>query len=161
MVRLLRRVGAWVVYRVIRAYWWIRKPIVLGVRVLIFDKDRVLLVRHSYREGWFLPGGTPESGESLTATARREAKEETGLVIQDLSLFGMYSELGSPASDHVAVFVASVPTNSVSDANFSAEIKEVRWVSSDKKPVSMIDQTEQIIRDWKDGLMGQYRVLDY
>ena len=44
-------------------------------------RHAVLLV-HRTRDGlddWVLPGGTPDEGESLTACARRELLEETGL----------------------------------------------------------------------------------
>jgi 8-oxo-dGTP pyrophosphatase MutT (NUDIX family) len=45
-------------------------------------RDRqVLLARHSYRfpATWLMVGGMAEPGEQLAATARREAREETGL----------------------------------------------------------------------------------
>src|SRR5919107_6337433 len=42
----------------------------------------VLLVRHSYRRRWGLPGGLLERGEEADAGARREALEEVGLEIE-------------------------------------------------------------------------------
>src|SRR5918998_618172 len=41
----------------------------------------VLLVRHSYRRRWGLPGGLLERGEEVDAGARREAVEEVGLEV--------------------------------------------------------------------------------
>jgi 8-oxo-dGTP diphosphatase len=49
--------------------------------VIVLRKHQVLLV-HRTRDGrddWVLPGGTPREGESLTACARRELLEETGV----------------------------------------------------------------------------------
>ena len=49
--------------------------------VIVHRRDAVLLV-HRTRDGlddWVLPGGTPREDESLTACARRELLEETGL----------------------------------------------------------------------------------
>jgi len=54
---------------------------------IIFRDDELLLV-HRVREGgadWTLPGGTPRAGESMTACARRETLEETGLMVEPTS----------------------------------------------------------------------------
>ena len=53
--------AALVVAHQVRLRWWrIRKPLLLGCRVMAFDdQGRVLLIRHSYGSGrWMLPGGS-------------------------------------------------------------------------------------------------------
>lgn len=40
---------------------------------------------------WGFPGGFMELGESVQDAARREVYEETGLVLDELELFGIYS----------------------------------------------------------------------
>lgn len=55
------------------------------VGVLIFQDEKVLLVRHgeaaSHLTGWYgVPAGRPEENESLLRAAVRELHEETGLV---------------------------------------------------------------------------------
>ncbi|GKU24647.1 NUDIX hydrolase [Clostridium folliculivorans] len=64
-----------------------------GVNVLIInDKNEVLLQkRGTYPFKWGLIGGITELGESLEETAIREAKEETGLDINELELLGTTS----------------------------------------------------------------------
>jgi 8-oxo-dGTP pyrophosphatase MutT (NUDIX family) len=154
MVHALRRAGAWVGYRLIRAVWWVRRPVVLGVRILIADDDRVLLVRHSYRDEWFLPGGSPEAGEPLPMTARREAKEETGIDVAPPELLGIYSTLAQPASDHVVVFVSQATTLPPPEAihrQSSAEIDAVRWAPVKRFPADTAAQTRQAIEDWRRG----------
>jgi 8-oxo-dGTP diphosphatase len=42
---------------------------------------RVLLVKPTYKDGWEIPGGYVEAGESPRAAAAREVKEELGLAV--------------------------------------------------------------------------------
>lgn len=64
-----------------------------GVNVLIInDKNEVLLQRRgTFPYKWGLIGGITELGEALEDTAIREAKEETGLHIEDLNYIGTTS----------------------------------------------------------------------
>jgi 8-oxo-dGTP pyrophosphatase MutT (NUDIX family) len=166
MFSSLRKAVAWVVYRLIRAYWWVRRPIILGVRVVIADGNRVLLVKHSYREGWFLPGGTPEEGESLVETARREAQEETSVALRDVTLLGMYSSLDGSESNHVAVFQGELRDQRLNQAAppskgavHTPEVSEVRWVSATDPPQQAVEQTRLILQDWRRGRTSTYRLV--
>jgi 8-oxo-dGTP diphosphatase len=48
--------------------------------LLLDEAGRVLLVKPTYKEGWSLPGGVIEEGESPLAACRRECEEEIGVV---------------------------------------------------------------------------------
>ena len=53
-------------YRFVQMYWRITRPLTLGVFGICLDADRrVVLVKQTYRLGWFLPGGGVEKGESV------------------------------------------------------------------------------------------------
>lgn len=59
----------------------------IGVNVFVFKDNKILLGKRIGKTGygtWCLPGGHFEWGESLTAAAKRELKEETGLVAKTI-----------------------------------------------------------------------------
>ena len=69
----------------------------LAVDCIILVDGRVLLIhRRNPPHGWALPGGFVEYGETVEVAVRREMKEETGLDLQDLRQFRVYSD---PARD--------------------------------------------------------------
>ncbi|GAA1347815.1 NUDIX domain-containing protein [Saccharothrix algeriensis] len=47
--------------------------------LFVDDQDRVLLVHKTYGNGWDIPGGYVDVGESPAAACRRELREELGL----------------------------------------------------------------------------------
>ncbi len=92
-------------YRLARLLWLLVKPLSVGVRLVMVQDGRVLLVKHVYQQQWFLPGGLVEAGETLEEAARREAAEEVGANIKQLELFGAYSHQEFGKIDHVIVFI--------------------------------------------------------
>ena len=55
--------------------------VLLRCSVVVFSADRVLLIHRRDHDDWALPGGTPRPGEDLLTCARREVREETGMVL--------------------------------------------------------------------------------
>ena len=45
-------------------------------------QGQILLVKPTYKEGWDIPGGYVEPGESPRAAARREVREELGIDVE-------------------------------------------------------------------------------
>ena len=44
--------------RAARLVWKVTKPRTIGVRAVLLDQDdRIALVRHTYTDAWYLPGG--------------------------------------------------------------------------------------------------------
>ena len=56
-------------------------------------KKRIVLIRRKNDPlGWAIPGGFVDYGETLEQAAMREAKEETGLEVEGLRQFHVYSD---------------------------------------------------------------------
>jgi len=67
-------------------------PLLTVDAIIELPDHRLVLVERKYPPpGWALPGGFVDPGESLAEAVRREALEETGLGIQVLELFHVYS----------------------------------------------------------------------
>ena len=111
-------------YQSLRVWWWITRPHTAGVRVLLERDGEVVLVKHTYRPDWHMPGGGVDRGESLEQAARREALEEVGAKLGSVQLLGVYSNFWNRRTDHVAVFICN-------DFELSGEsdweIAEVKW----------------------------------
>ncbi|MBD3368261.1 MAG: NUDIX domain-containing protein [Candidatus Eisenbacteria bacterium] len=69
----------------------------------------VMVERKNEPRGWALPGGFIDYGESAEDAARREAFEETGLELEGLRQFGVYSDPDRDPRMHTmsVVFTAS------------------------------------------------------
>ena len=55
------------------------------------DKGEILLQKRRDNGSWALIGGSMEIGEKFTEVVKREAFEEAGIEIGELTLFGIYS----------------------------------------------------------------------
>jgi ADP-ribose pyrophosphatase YjhB (NUDIX family) len=92
--------------RVFLAYARLTRGMTLGVRAMLLREGQVVLVRHSYVSGWYLPGGGVEVGESMADALKREIGEEAGAVLTGpAELFGIYRNAHADVRDHVGLYV--------------------------------------------------------
>ncbi|SHN35955.1 NUDIX domain-containing protein [Actinacidiphila paucisporea] len=70
------------------------RPVIFpGASVVVTDdRGRVLLLARADTGGWGLPAGLMDPGESFEDTARREVLEETGLIVGELALLGLFGD---------------------------------------------------------------------
>jgi len=61
--------------------------------IIEMERGEIVLVERKFPpEGWAIPGGFVDPGESLLEAVKREALEETSLAIEVLDLFHVYSK---------------------------------------------------------------------
>ncbi|WP_114395880.1 NUDIX domain-containing protein [Oleisolibacter albus] len=129
-----------------RGWQRLRRPLTLGVRVLVRDETgAVLLVRHTYIEGWHLPGGAVDRGETLGQGALRELREEVGLEASAARLLSVHARFGPWGHDHVALFEAGPWQGKPTVQAF--EIEEARFFPLEALPADLSPATGRRLRE--------------
>ncbi|MEW6404180.1 MAG: NUDIX domain-containing protein [Chloroflexota bacterium] len=98
---------------------------------MLIQDDKVLLIRHTYVRGWYMPGGGLKRGETLEQAIRREAREETGADMGELKLLGAFTSFNDYKTDHNIVFVCHDFTF---NGKHDSEIAEARFFSLNALP---------------------------
>jgi 8-oxo-dGTP diphosphatase len=112
----------------------------VGVGAVIVDGKRVLLIRRGQAPllgEWSLPGGVLECGETLREATVREAREETGLVVETVEMLGVYervirSDDGRVRYHYVLIDFLCRPVKG--DLKAGSDAADVRWFTRDELP---------------------------
>ncbi len=132
-----------------RVYCFIFRPIRIGVRTMMIQDNKVWLVRHTYIPGWFMPGGGVKRNETLEGAARREAFEETGAQLGEVTLMGAYTSFADWKTDHGIVFICKDFTIS---GRPDGEIAEVRTFSLNELPRDLWPSHRLRLQEYAAGL---------
>ncbi len=123
------------------------QPISLGVRVLLIRDGKVLLVKHTYQDHWYLVGGGLKRHETLEEATRREAREEAGAELGALTLFGIYSNFPVGRNDNIAVFLCKDFTYT---GEHDREIAAVQLFPMDALPDNIAPGNRRRVEDYLD-----------
>ncbi|WP_428650765.1 NUDIX domain-containing protein [Roseibium sp.] len=156
MLRILSRFPKGWTKKLVQGAGLLRNPYTLGVRVIVEDThSRVLLVRHSYLPGWYLPGGGVEAGETLEEAARREVLEEAGVLARDRpALLNIYLDEEATGRDHVGLFHMASWHEADNFLRPSAEILEAAFFGHESLPEDVSAATARRLGEFRSGDFG-------
>lgn len=132
----LRRQGYRVAHRLLRVWWFVRRPALHGVKCVLTDRDRVLLVRHTYGDRrWDLPGGSVRRTEPVEEAASREMEEELGVRVERWDALGDILRISYGCKDTLHCFAAELdnPTLVLN----AAEIDDAQWFAEHEVPAKV------------------------
>ena len=142
-----------VFHRARQIYWKIFEPTILGVRALITSEEKVLLVRHTYTQGWYLPGGKVDRGETIYSAVCREVIEECGLKVKKAQLSAVYSNIKQNRNDHIALFCINdfevLENSPLQSKQSNLEIAEVSFFPINNLPASITPGTLRRLEEFK------------
>ena len=120
----------------------------LAVDCVILLEGKVLAIhRRNQPLGWALPGGFVEYGETVEQAVRREMKEETGLELEDLRQFRVYSDPKRDPRGHVVSVVFTARGLGKPEAGDDAD--RYRLIDLDNIPESeLVFDHAKILRDF-------------
>ena len=126
----------------------------LGVRGVAVDADgHVLLVKHTYLHGWWLPGGGVERGQSCEDALIREMHEEAGLIVEGRpTLVSVHANERHFRGDHVLVY--RIDRFTLTNRTSHGEIAEIGWFD----PAALPEDTHRATRDRLGEVLGEAEV---
>lgn len=151
MLRLIPRPLARALYRLahdVRVVWWrVARPRLDGCRVIALDSaNRVLLIRHTYGTGrWMPPGGGLGRREDALDAAARELAEETGCVLRNAVLIDEVLESLHGARNRVRIVAGRVSDKPRVDGR---EVAKAAFFRAERLPDDMPRQFCKQLPGW-------------
>jgi len=106
----------------------------------------VLIERKNPPEGWALPGGFVDYGESVETAAVREAKEETCLDVTLIEQFHAYSDPSRDPRHHTVSIVFIATANGIPHGADDAKV--ARRFGEDEIPGPLVFDHARILREY-------------
>ncbi len=124
----------------------------VGVGAIIIEGDRVLLVKRAHppiQGQWSIPGGVLEVGEMVREAAVREAREETGLIVEPGELLGVFDRILRDAERRVQyhyVLIDFLCRPVGGELRAASDAAEVRWfIREQLPPLQLAEDTSEVI----------------
>jgi ADP-ribose pyrophosphatase YjhB (NUDIX family) len=125
----------------------------VGVGAIIIEDDRVLLVKRAHpplQAQWSIPGGVLEVGELVREAAVREAREETGLIVESGELLGVYDRVLRNLEQRVQyhyVLIDFLCRRVAGELQAADDAAEVGWFARHELPaLNLAEDTQDVIR---------------
>ena len=125
----------------------------VGVGSVIIESDQVLLVQRAHppiQGQWSIPGGVLEVGEMVREAAVREAREETGLIVEASELLGVYDRILRDAARRVQyhyVLIDFLCRRVGGELTAASDAAAVRWFRrGELSGLNLPEDTQEVIR---------------
>ena len=124
----------------------------VGVGAVIIENGCVLLVKRAHppiQGQWSIPGGVLEVGEFVREAAVREAREETGLIVEPGDLLGVYDRILRNPEQRVQyhyVLVDFLCRPVGGELQAADDAAEVRWFTREELPaLNLAEDTLDVV----------------
>src|ERR1700756_835030 len=125
----------------------------VGVGAIIIEDARVVLVKRAHpplQAEWSIPGGVLEVGELVREAAIREAREETGLIVEPGELLGVFDRVLRNPEKRVQyhyVLIDFLCRRVAGELAAASDAAEVRWFGQGELPgLKLAEDTLEVIR---------------
>ena len=117
----MRQIYYKILFLFYKLYWFIFRPETFGVKCVIECDGKILMIRNNYgRKRWTFPGGSIKKGETQEMAARREIKEEVGIISNDIKSIGKFISTAEYKKDNIFCF-----STKANNKNFIIQEKEI------------------------------------
>jgi 8-oxo-dGTP pyrophosphatase MutT (NUDIX family) len=131
-----RRPAYRLAYRALQLFWLVRRPVKVGVKCLVVNDDRILLVRHTYgNRAWDLPGGSLHRHEQPLTGAQREMREELGVRDAAWTALGIVHGTVDHRRDTIHCYRAELPSTAV--VLDRGELQTAAWFAPGELPADL------------------------
>ena len=125
---------------------------IIGVGAIVIQEARVLLVKRAHppiQGQWSIPGGALEIGELVREAAVREAREETGLIVEPGELLGVFDRVLRDPEQRVQyhyVLIDFLCKAVGGELRAASDAAEVRWFTREELPaLNLAEDTHAVI----------------
>lgn len=125
---------------------------IIGVGAVIIEDGRVLLAKRAHppiQGQWSIPGGALEIGELVREAAIREAREETGLIVEPGELLGVFDRVLRNPEQRVQyhyVLIDFLCRPIGGELCAASDAAEVRWFTREELPaLNLANDTHGVI----------------
>ena len=128
------------------------KKIRIAVQLIILSNNHVLLIKHSYTNKYYFPGGGVKKKESLSDALKREILEELGVKINQPQLYRITEYYQNSRQDYIFLFKTTELSQKSKIEIDKFEITNYRWFS-----LSNINKHKSILSPATYRLLTKYK----